>query len=460
MTTNSNDYRHALEHISFTDNAKQHMANSIAQSVASSDAATAQSNFNGTRRKPRIARHPVRTVARIAAVTAVLAIVIGGAGTAMATGVLPLPSDMLSDIFDGPASQTEIIDRIGRPVGASCSNNGVTVTADAIMGDKDMVTIAYTLTFDDPAALKKLSEPGENGTIAGSVDGNVYVDGEHGGQGQSWLIDKNPNDSSIQYFAQFSVESPGLMGRTVRTHINSLVVPRAGKELPEYKKILTGPWDLKFQLNYEDTSVTIPAPKSVNFNGTKATIQEATVSCVGVSVRYNIDRSIEHDNNSGKMSQNMEESMDAVGNIPLIVTFKDGSRSKCKIVCDLMHLEGAESLGEYTEDFYAGMPAVTRHSYGKGKLYYIGTCMEEDGIAKILSMAVEDAGAEPVAGAGNGLEIVKRNREGKSFYFVMNFRDEELEIPEEFAGKTDLLSGNAVGKGEKLPKFGVKIVVE
>lgn len=324
MTTNSNDYRHALEHISFTDNAKQHMANSIAQSVASSDAATAQSNFNGTRRKPRIARHPVRTVARIAAVTAVLAIVIGGAGTAMATGVLPLPSDMLSDIFDGPASQTEIIDRIGRPVGASCSNNGVTVTADAIMGDKDMVTIAYTLTFDDPAALKKLSEPGENGTIAGSVDGNVYVDGEHGGQGQSWLIDKNPNDSSIQYFAQFSVESPGLMGRTVRTHINSLVVPRAGKELPEYKKILTGPWDLKFQLNYEDTSVTIPAPKLVNFNGAKATIQEATVSCVGVSVRYNIDRSIEHDNNSGKMSQNMEESMDAVGNIPLIVTFKDG----------------------------------------------------------------------------------------------------------------------------------------
>lgn len=324
MTTNSNDYRHALEHISFTDNAKQHMANSIAQSVASSDAATAQSNFNGTRRKPRIARHPVRTVARIAAVTAVLAVVIGGAGTAMATGVLPLPSDMLSDIFDGPASQTEIIDRIGRPVGASCSNNGVTVTADAIMGDKDMVTIAYTLTFDDPAALKKLSEPGENGTIAGSVDGNVYVDGEHGGQGQSWLIDKNPNDSSIQYFAQFSVESPGLMGRTVRTHINSLVVPRAGKELPEYKKILTGPWDLKFQLNYEDTSVTIPAPKSVNFNGTKATIQEATVSCVGVSVRYNIDRSIERDNNSGKMSQNMEESMDAVGNIPLIVTFKDG----------------------------------------------------------------------------------------------------------------------------------------
>ena len=50
--------------------------------------------------------------------------------------------------------------------------------------------------------------------------------------------------------------------------------------------------------------------------------------------------------------------------------------------------------------------------------------------------------------------------EGKSFYFVMNFKDEELEIPEEFAGKKDLLSGNEVEKGEKLPKFGVKIVEE
>ena len=142
------------------------------------------------------------------------------------------------------------------------------------------------------------------------------------------------------------------------------------------------------------------------------------------------------------------------------VTFKDGSQSKCKIVCDLMHLEGAEALGEYAEDFYAGMPAVTRHDYGKGKLYYIGSCMEVVGTDKILSMAAEDARVNPVAENGNGLEIVKRNGEEKSFYFVMNFKDEDLKIPEEFAGKMDLLSGNAVEKGEMLPKFGVKILEE
>ncbi len=77
------------------------------------------------------------------------------------------------------------------------------MTADAIMGDKDMVTIAYTLTFDDPAALKKLSEPGENGTIAGSVDGNVYVDGEHAAKANHGSLTRTPMTPAFKYFAQF-----------------------------------------------------------------------------------------------------------------------------------------------------------------------------------------------------------------------------------------------------------------
>ena len=78
--------------------------------------------------------------------------------------------------------------------------------------------------------------------------------------------------------------------------------------------------------------------------------------------------------------------------------------------------------------------------------------MEVVGTDKILTMAAEDARVNPVAENGNGLEIVKRNGEEKSFYFVMNFKDEDL--------KMDLLSGNAVEKGEMLPKFGVKILEE
>ena len=38
--------------------------------------------------------------------------------------------------------------------------------------------------------------------------------------------------------------------------------------------------------------------------------------------------------------------------------------------CELIHTEGAEVLASYASEFYAGMPALTVHSYGKGKAYY------------------------------------------------------------------------------------------
>lgn len=50
-----------------------------------------------------------------------------------------------------------------------------------------------------------------------------------------------------------------------------------------------------------------------------------------------------------------------------------GQEYPAKLLCDIMHLEGAEALAEYQEDFYAGSPVVARNSFGQGQAYYIGT---------------------------------------------------------------------------------------
>ena len=46
-----------------------------------------------------------------------------------------------------------------------------------------------------------------------------------------------------------------------------------------------------------------------------------------------------------------------------------GSSYKCTKYCELAYLEGAKVLGEYEDDFYLGMPALTVNTYGKGKAY-------------------------------------------------------------------------------------------
>lgn len=140
------------------------------------------------------------------------------------------------------------------------------------------------------------------------------------------------------------------------------------------------------------------------------------------------------------------------------VVFADGTKQSCGLVCDLLHLEGAECLAEYGCDFYAGMPAVTRNHFGKGTVYYVGTNMETAGLDKVLEMAAADAGAAPLIGEKTELEITCRKTEECSYYFVINFKDNPLKVPSSLVGKKDILTGEKVQDGEMMAKYDVKIV--
>ena len=140
------------------------------------------------------------------------------------------------------------------------------------------------------------------------------------------------------------------------------------------------------------------------------------------------------------------------------VKFSDGSSIRCGLVCDLMHCETAKAVASYGMDFYAGMPAVTRNTWGKGFTYYIGTDMEENGIDKVLDMAMADAGVSAVIPETTDLEVVRRSDKDSDYYFVINFKDEEQAVPACFTGKVDVLTGKTVEKESRMKKYEVKII--
>lgn len=142
------------------------------------------------------------------------------------------------------------------------------------------------------------------------------------------------------------------------------------------------------------------------------------------------------------------------------VVFTDGSTAECGLLCDLMHLEGAQALASYTRDFYAGMPAAAKNQYGDGCTYYIATQMEESGLAKILDQAAKEAEVVSVIPEETKLEVVTRISDHTRFYFVMNFKDGEQELPESLAGKKDLLTGEVAEKGKILKKWDVLLLEE
>ena len=140
------------------------------------------------------------------------------------------------------------------------------------------------------------------------------------------------------------------------------------------------------------------------------------------------------------------------------ITFTDGTRMTCNLLCDLMHLEGAQLLASYDENFYAGMPAITKNTFGKGCTYYIGTNMGQEGIDKVLKMATQQAGVHPVVEEPTALEVVCRKTANSTHYYIFNFKETEIVIPDQFVGYTDLLTGKKVESGMRMKHYDALIL--
>lgn len=124
-------------------------------------------------------------------------------------------------------------------------------------------------------------------------------------------------------------------------------------------------------------------------------------------------------------------------------------------VCDIIHSEGADILGKYESDFYAGMPSVTVNGYGNGRAYYVAFRNDGDLADDFCRMIIDESGIKPDTDikGDDGIDIRKRG----DYTFIINFSGEAKSI---FLDKEyeNVITGEKV-KGEiQLPDCGYIIV--
>lgn len=261
------EYKNALDELHFSEEAKNRMVERLME------------------RAEQPAPHRVRRFPRIAAVGIAAALVLSiGAG---ASGVLKSASEVFAGVF-GPTADTEIIDQIGRPIGASDTSNGVTVTADAILFDGYNYLISYTLEKDDGSAFDCTKNPDtglydlywkrSDSTIGRGVDG---------ASGSSYFYDENPSDNAIQYVETMSYNDAVQTGGTVKITLGDLSA--LNSENGEPTTIAKGAWRLKFQLEAGNSAVELPAGQSIDVNGRSASVDTIVLSPIGYHVVYTVD---------------------------------------------------------------------------------------------------------------------------------------------------------------------------
>lgn len=300
------EYKETMSELRFSRAQKEQMVDHLMQAQI----APAQP----ARRRP-LGRMAVAAIAAASILTV-------GAGAA----VLKLASDAFAPVFG--TSQTEIIDKIGRPIGASDTVDGVTITADAILGDRNNLNMIFTITKDDGTPWN-LSD--KQTLTFEHADNNLVERAHSGGGGASWFIDEDPTDNVLQYVQQMTIHGDtGIpMGMTKQTMENLCVY---NAETQSFDSLAKGKWTLRFDVQYEDSSVDlIDQPFTVETRGGTASIESVCVSPIGFNVTGTYE-SVNAETRklldaepapSGRLTE--ETGHDRLTDLSIVLHLKDGS---------------------------------------------------------------------------------------------------------------------------------------
>jgi beta-galactosidase len=135
-----------------------------------------------------------------------------------------------------------------------------------------------------------------------------------------------------------------------------------------------------------------------------------------------------------------------------------GEEHTARILCDLIHPEGAKVLAAYQEDFYQGTALLTSHDFGKGRAYYVGTSSDAAFYRSFLKDVCSERGIDPVFAPTAQVEVTKRENEQGTFLFFLNHGEDAACLFMESDG-VDLLHGTAYVKGQALTLEGKDVLI-
>ncbi|MGN7412170.1 beta-galactosidase [Paenibacillus sp. SAF-068] len=131
---------------------------------------------------------------------------------------------------------------------------------------------------------------------------------------------------------------------------------------------------------------------------------------------------------------------------------------ECGMLCDLLHSEGAEVIAEYGDDFYKGMPVVTRNTFGQGEAWYVASDPDERFLDGFLGQLAAAKNVESLLETPEGVEVSVRTKDGKPYLFVMNHNATTQSYDLGTAKAHDLLTDRELSGSVEIEARGVQLL--
>jgi len=129
--------------------------------------------------------------------------------------------------------------------------------------------------------------------------------------------------------------------------------------------------------------------------------------------------------------------------------FHVGADNQARSWVDFLQLEHAKALAYYDHPFFGQWPAVTENEYGKGRLVYEGTFLNEKTQTVLLRGELNKLG---LIGSDQQLPAAVHvnhgvNRLGRKLHYYFNYSGAAVQATYSYANGTSLLDGKSMAKG-------------
>jgi beta-galactosidase len=131
---------------------------------------------------------------------------------------------------------------------------------------------------------------------------------------------------------------------------------------------------------------------------------------------------------------------------------------QCGLLCDIVHLEGAQALGAYGSDFYAGMPAITVNDFGSGKAYYVASDPEDAFVKEFVRYICDQKSIKPIMDVPANVEVTQRIKDNTVFIFILNHNEHAVMVDLGPQVQHELLSDKYLSGASAIPARGVFIL--
>ena len=130
------------------------------------------------------------------------------------------------------------------------------------------------------------------------------------------------------------------------------------------------------------------------------------------------------------------EEIDAIAPDAHIDVTIGGRTVRGSIVASIIEPEGAQTIATYGGDFYAGTPAAPVHTVGEGRVVFIGTALDAEGMSAVIDPVIDACGAETVD-SPEGVEVMRRTADdGTVFTTVINTAGRPVHWPHALGGES------------------------